>query len=494
MHIVLQILQFIGILFLVFTVFSTLIVVHELGHFLAGRWRGLKIDRFQVWFGKPIWKMTRGGVQYGLGWVPFGGFVSLPQMAPMEAIEGKAKTGDDSKALPPVSSLDKIIVAFAGPLFSFLLAAFCAVIVWVVGKPEADQATASEVGYVVAGSAADAAGIKPGDKVLTADGKKVARIHGMLDSLDWLVIASETPEIEVVVQRGESRLTMSLSTAIADSSAEDSARPWWAVARDFVFHRPPLPDVGVLGREQPRVGDVMAFSPAAAEGVEVGDLVVAINGSPLLNRLQIGDLLYDEKPETVELTLLRGDQRRVVTLRPRLPERRPKELETPMLGMVWDEFGKGQLAYISPVTQLAESATMMRNTLGAIFNPASEVGPTHLSSAVGIMRIYYRLFQHPDGWRLILWFSVVLNVNLAILNLLPIPLLDGGHIVMASLEWIRRRPLPIRALKVVQTVAAVILLGLMSVLALKDIGDIAADNQVGVAIEFLPPGSATDKS
>ncbi|MFT5469148.1 MAG: regulator of sigma E protease [Verrucomicrobiales bacterium] len=494
MHAILQILQVIGILLLVFGVFSLLIIVHEWGHFLAAKWRGLKIDRFQVWFGKPIWKFTRGGVQYGLGWIPFGGFVSIPQMAPMEAIEGKTNAKANSRDLPPVSSRDKIIVAFAGPLFSFLLAVFCALIVWVVGKPAPDQATATEVGHVMPGSVAAEAGILAGDKILWANGEKVRRIHGMIDSLDWHVVASETPEVQIRFERDGTVMTRTLALSQDDidtSGSTKSDKSWWKKTLSFIFHRPPLPDTGILGRERPCVGEVMPHSPAAEAGMEIGDLVVAMNGEPVLNRLQIGDFLYNENPESVQLTFLRGDQTRTVTLRPRLPEKRPAEVERPMVGLVWDEFGKGRLEYINPGVQIAESVTMMQNTLGAIFNPASEVGPTHLNSAVGIMRLYYRLFEHQDGWRLVLWFSVVLNINLAILNLLPIPLLDGGHIVMASLEGIFQRPLPIKSLKIIQTGTAVLLLGFMAVLALKDIGDIAAETQFGAVIEFLPPNPST---
>ncbi|HEX4341753.1 MAG TPA: site-2 protease family protein, partial [Verrucomicrobiae bacterium] len=112
---------------------NLLIFVHETGHFLAARWRGMRVDRFAIWFGKPIWKKKINGVEYALGWIPAGGYVALPQMATMEMIEGKT---DEAEALPNASALDKIIVAFAGPLFSFLLAVFFAVIVWQVGKPE----------------------------------------------------------------------------------------------------------------------------------------------------------------------------------------------------------------------------------------------------------------------------------------------------------------------------------------------------------------------
>ena len=87
---VLHIARVILILFEVLILFNLLIVVHELGHFLAARWRGLYIEKFGVWFGKPLWKKTINGVRYSLGSLPFGGFVALPQLAPMDIIEGKA--------------------------------------------------------------------------------------------------------------------------------------------------------------------------------------------------------------------------------------------------------------------------------------------------------------------------------------------------------------------------------------------------------------------
>src|ERR1700738_2544412 len=117
---ILHIGRIILIVFEVLIIFNLLIVVHELGHFLAARWRGLYIEKFGIWFGKPLWKKTINGVQYSLGSLPFGGFVALPQLAPMEIIVGKADV--DRAQLPRISALDKIIGAFAGPLSSFLLA------------------------------------------------------------------------------------------------------------------------------------------------------------------------------------------------------------------------------------------------------------------------------------------------------------------------------------------------------------------------------------
>src|SRR5438874_4307208 len=109
----LHIIRVIFILLEVLILFNLLIVVHEVGHFLAARWRGLFIEKFGIWFGKPLWKKKINGVEYSLGSLPFGGFVAVPQLAPMDIIECKADI--DREELPPVSAIDKIMVAAAGP-------------------------------------------------------------------------------------------------------------------------------------------------------------------------------------------------------------------------------------------------------------------------------------------------------------------------------------------------------------------------------------------
>src|SRR5438309_6428513 len=102
----LHIARVILILLEVLVLFNLLIIVHELGHFLAARWRGLHVEKFGIWFGRPLLRRTVQGVEFSLGWIPAGGFVLLPQMAPMDAVEGKPDAARSS--LPPISPLDKI--------------------------------------------------------------------------------------------------------------------------------------------------------------------------------------------------------------------------------------------------------------------------------------------------------------------------------------------------------------------------------------------------
>jgi regulator of sigma E protease len=165
------ILRYIFIILEVVLLFNLLIAVHELGHFLAAKWRGLKIERFAIWFGKPVWKRKIGDVEYALGWIPAGGYVALPQMATMEAIEGKSETPVEE--LPNVSPLDKIIVAFAGPLFSFLLAVGFALVVWGVGRPSSQTDNSTMIGWLDQEGPAWQAGLRPGDTILEVDGHPV---------------------------------------------------------------------------------------------------------------------------------------------------------------------------------------------------------------------------------------------------------------------------------------------------------------------------------
>ncbi len=130
------------------------------------------------------------------------------------------------------------------------------------------------------------------------------------------------------------------------------------------------------------------------------------------------------------------------------------------------------VAHPGPVEQVYNSITSTLNTIGAVASPKSDVKLQHMSGPVGIGRIYYLLFQSERGWQLALWFSVILNVNLAILNMLPIPVLDGGHIVLAIIESIRRKPVNMRVLEFVQTACAVLIIGYMVYVSFFDIGDL----------------------
>jgi len=455
-------LRFIGIFLLVIMVFNLMILVHEWGHYLAARWRGLKVEKFYIWFGKPIWKKTINGVEYGLGSIPAGGFVALPQMAPMGAIEG---TSDNAEPLPPITPLDKIIVAFAGPLFSFMLACFFAVVVWQVGKPEGEDHVTTEIGYVAKDSPAQKAGLLAGDKVVSIDDQPVKRFRGLVDSVQWLVIASQGDEIKFHIDRPGEGLK---DIMVSSEKPPQQPAPWYSA----FFTRPQLREVGITGKQTPMVASLIPFSPASEAGLQPNDLIQAVDGQELRHFVQLIEYVEANPHKTLKLTVLRGQETLKISATPRTPDKRPANFDKRMLGIVWDQQGKRSVDnHPLPSEQIKDAVSTMTNTIAAIFSPKGDVGASHLSGPVGIFRVYYTLFEDKYGWQLIMWFSVILNVNLAIMNMLPFPVLDGGHIVMAVVEWIRRRPINLRILEVVQTACVLMLLGFMVFVTLKDAGD-----------------------
>src|SRR5438034_7791344 len=409
------------VLIQVLVIFNLLIVVHEIGHFLAARWRGLYVEKFGVWFGKPLWKKKINGVQYSLGSLPFGGFVALPQLAPMDIIEGKADV--DRAQLPPVSALDKIIVAVAGPFFSLLLAVVFAAVVWVVGYPVSESDTTTVIGYIMPDSPAEKVGLLPGDKILEVDGKPVTRFLGMNDSVSWAVVRSEGETVPVKFERGGQVQTVSVEPYKAET------RGW---------RRKSVRQLLILPAETAIIDKVEPNTPAAAAGLRPHDIVRGFDQTPIYNPVALLEYISQHPKDQLVLHVERDGERFDVPVKPTLL---PTGGEMkPRIGIQWDTTGILSISHPNPIEQIYNSLTSTLKTIGAVASPKSDVKLQHLSGPDGIGRIYYLLFQSERGWQLALWFSVILNVNLAILNMLPIPVLDGGHIVLALIESVRRKP------------------------------------------------------
>lgn len=528
-----ELIKVIVILLEVLVFFNLMIVVHELGHFLAARWRGLVVERFGIWFGKPIWQKKINGVWYSWGSIPFGGFVALPQLAPMEAVEGRSEI--DRAQLPPISPLDKIIVAAAGPIFSLGLAAVFAVVVWWAGRPVSEAEATTTIGYVLPNSPAEKAGLRPGDRILAIDDQPVSRWGGIsADSVTWRIVRSEGDTLRVRYERD-------------GQTAETTASP--AIPERRAWQRRATRQLQMMAAETPMVGRVTPNSPAAAAGLQPNDLITHVNGTRLYSPLGISEFARKNPEAELRLTVQRGTQTLELPFQPRgavvanvipgspaaaggfLPGDRVVAIDgqryrvaeefsqhiqragsrelaftldrngnavearvTPAvpvgdssprigvqwetdMGIVYDEFGKFHVVHPGPIEQLRLSFLAIVNTFDALLSKKSDIKLQHMSGPVQIVRVYYILFENEQGWRQALWFSVILNVNLGLLNLLPIPILDGGHIVLALIEWIRRRPLNGRILAYVQYTFASLVIGFMLYVTFFDAQDLITRGQ-----------------
>jgi regulator of sigma E protease len=169
------------------------------------------------------------------------------------------------------------------------------------------------------------------------------------------------------------------------------------------------------------------------------------------------------------LTIQRGNEHFDSTL---IPEKPVKPAAAgPSLGIAWYMNTNVVLSHPSPASQIGDAAGQIYRTIRVLVSPKSDVGVQQLGSAVMIVRAYSILFSADQGWRQVLWFSVVINVNLALLNMLPFPVLDGGHITLAIIEAIRRRPVSAKLLQYIQTGCALVLICFMLFLAFFDTGD-----------------------
>lgn len=423
-----------AVFFLALTIF-----VHELGHFLAARWRGLVVDRFSIGFGPRLWAKTIDGVDWCVSLIPLGGYVSLPQLAPMEMIEGAPSA--EKGAIPEAHPLDKIIVAFAGPLFSFLLALTTAGLVWFVGRPAQEAERSTVVGYVLKDSPAAKAPIPllPGDKILAVDNKPVTSFGGARQSVIEAVVFSQGEKIQFDVERTrDDGITELITTRI---------RP----RKDEITE---LREVGIMAAERLLVGKVMPHSPAEAAALRPGDELLLLGGKRMFSRMQFVDAIAAHGSRPIELTYLRDG----ATASARVTPEVPSGTDEPKIGIQFDA-PPPIIVRPSPFGQIAESAAAVLEVLRALVDRKSEIGPRHMMSPVGMVDSVSRLLD--IDMRLVLWYAVVINVNLALLNILPIPVLDGGHIVFSLVEWVRRRPLPAQLIHGLQSAFAMLLIAFM---------------------------------
>ncbi len=422
-----EILSIIYVVAAVLFLFGAAIFVHEYGHYWMAKKRGLKIEAFAIGFGPKMFSWMRGDVEWSVRWFPAGGFVRLPQMVPSE-LEGGEKPVDP---LPPASPWSKILVAFAGPFMNVVFAFALATAIYFVGLPV--LVNPPIIGKVDPESPEAKLGIVEGDRIVEVNGKSVKSWQ----DITFQTATARTMEIPVVIEHEGQRKSYQLTAR----TSETVGLKW----------------LNLDPREHPVVGTVEDGMPAAAVGLKPGDKFVSFGGVPVLSQEHLIDLVSKSEGKPAEVVVTRGGNKVTVTVTPKYDANTKRgRIGIGFSGGIYEVQRPGP----NPWEQVVGVVDKTIGTLGALFHSKQTgVRASDLSGPVGILSML--AIQVKTDYRLAMSFMVLLNVNLAVLNLLPIPVLDGGHIIMAIIERIRRKPISVKFVEYSTTAFAVLLISFM---------------------------------
>jgi regulator of sigma E protease len=451
------------VFFLVVLLFGGSIFVHELGHFLAARRRGVVVERFSIGFGPPIFKWRgKDGVEYRLSWFPLGGYVLLPQLADLGAVEGQSEL--DPNRLPPVSYGTRMLVFVAGAAFNILFAFLLACVVWVIGQPAATGFTSTTIAEIAPTlkdstgkdvvSPAVKAGLQPGDVIVKVDGAPVESFADIVERLALSSGWSKDGERRTLftIKRGSETLDVPIQPVL---SGDENVRK-----------------VGFTTVAKLYVGPTAPNTPAAKVDLRPGDQITAVNGAPVLTPAQLFDAFRKGLGKPMQITVQRGTETPTFTLEP--------AAKITDLGLAGINSGI-TVTHPNPFAQIKDSVVKTFRTLWALINPRSDINASHLSGPIGIIDNFIAVSR--AGLPLALWFTILVNVNLAIFNLLPMPVLDGGQMLFATIGQLRGRPLPVSFIMTAQSVFIVLLFSMVLYVSVFDVRRIVRDAKAVRAVE-----------
>jgi regulator of sigma E protease len=416
-------------------VLGVLVFVHELGHFLAARRVGVRVLTFSLGFGPKILKFTRGDTEYCLSVVPLGGYVKMAGENP-----------DDPRSGQPDEFLSKtkwqrFQILIMGPVMNIVLAVVVLAIVLAQGAHVAAyREEAPVVGVVVHDSPAERAGLMVGDLILAVGQNPVETWQDLL----MRVATKANRDIELAVKRGGQTITVSVRP-----SAEGKFE---------------IGTLGVLPDTHPIVASVIAEGPAAKAGLKAKDVILAINGEPMVFRTQLITAISNHGGQNVELTVKREEQTLLIRATP--VKRGARGMMDMYLTDRVKSFTPGPLEAVKlSIEENIESSGLIFTTLTGLFT--GETSVRQLQGPVGIAQLSGE--SAAEGWVSLFSLMAMLSINLGILNLMPIPVLDGGHILILMLEGIARRDFSMRVKEKMLLAGFVLLMMLMVTVIYNDL-------------------------
>ena len=445
--------EFFGSVWWLIVTLGVLITFHEFGHFVVARRCGVKVLRFSIGFGKALWsRRDRHGTDFVIAAIPLGGYVKM-----LDEREGDVAPEDLDKAHNRKPVLQRMAIAFAGPLFNLVFAVFAFWAMLVIGKPDFQPIVGEPAGL------AASAGFKAGDRILAVGDEKVATWTDAIGALAQRVIDGRPTDISV--------------------RAPDGTETVRQLALDHLSNRGDLekafPEIGLKLKAPsvpPIAAKVRAGMPAAAAGVEDGDRIVAINDSPVTDFLALGELIQKEAAHSPVLKFQVERASRHLDLTVHAVQQTDEGTSRWVTGIEAPDAHDAVLRY-GPIAAIPaafeetwHSTTRMFKLLGQIVT--GQASTKNISGIISIGQAANTTAHMGVAW--FFDFLAAVSLSLAVMNLLPIPILDGGHLLYYLIELVKGSPVSERTQVAGQYVGLMLLVALMGLAFYNDILRIAS--------------------
>jgi regulator of sigma E protease len=425
---------------------GVVVFVHELGHFLAARLLGIDVEAFSIGWGKPILKKKIRGVEYRLGMFPLGGYCKMRgDNEFQEAWENRQKEVTPVKGtFFGVSPFRRVAVSFAGPFFNLVFAVLVLSVIWGIGFEVNTLGNrivlASDI-YPDQRYPADEAGLESGDRIIGINGKKTAYYHEIQEN----IAVNPEKNLSLTVDRDGKLLNLTVRPNLDKSSGAGK--------------------IGVYFWTDPVIDTVAGGSPGAAAGLEPGDRILRVNGEAIRHNADLIKIL-EKAPPSLFLDYERGGREGNAVVLPLYSENGAADL-----GITYG-YIRYRTPVLSPPAALAKGAAESWKTLvvslrslGLLFRgidlTRAVSGPVRITYMVGDIAAEGFGQSFGAGLRSMADFLALISIALCVMNLLPLPVLDGGMIVLFIIEAVKRKPLNPRAISVFQAVGTVLIFGIM---------------------------------
>lgn len=425
-----------------------MILVHEWGHFVVARLFKVRVDVFSIGFGPRLWGWRRGPTDYRISVLPLGGYV---KMAGDNPVEERAGAPDEFLSKP---RWQRALIALAGPTMNLVAAVVIIALLMMTGLPQpVYESRPAVVAEVIANSPAARAGVRPGDRVVEVSGVKDPTWGKLLLEMQ---LASIFGEVELVVERDGQRFPVRLSAADL---------------RQHEFSWGGLPEDDVV------VGPVAEGQPAAAAGLQPGDTIRAVNGVPVRHREAFVARVQEAGGAPLELTVARGEQTLRLRIQPYRADPGDGGGERWLMGFRFGQrtevqsFGAGESLQRAVWFNVRMTRTILL-VVGNLFR-----GRISIKQLEGPVRIAQEAGRAAEaGLANFFFLMAIISLNLGILNLLPIPILDGGHLLLLAVEGTIRRDLSVKVKERFVQAGLVFLLVIFAIVMYNDVLKVATQN------------------